>query len=279
MSIDEDGTDSSEFPDGADLLTRLENYYDTVPRLSSTTVDIGPFALFVAQSGWPSYARPQVGASTEVTIDAVHAVLDRQRELNVPCALEWVAENSPHLESVVSAAGMRIERCPLLVLRGQPRGDPGLARMLGTGDVDDLAKSQAAVGVAFRVGGTGIGPEGAAERDAACLSAGPLDSNTVAELESGRMRAAAAYADDPTVGPVGGGRQNVIGVTSEITGVAVLPAFRGHGLAAALSHVLASDALALGASTVFCSAQNDVVARIYRKIGFRRFATACIATR
>ena len=80
MSIDEDGTDdSSELPDGADLLTRLEIYYDTVPRLSSTTVDIGPFTLFVAQSGWPSYARPQVGASTEVTVDAVHAVLDRQR--------------------------------------------------------------------------------------------------------------------------------------------------------------------------------------------------------
>ena len=157
MGIDEDGTDSSEFPDRADLLTRLENYYDTVPRLSSTTVDIGPFTLFVAQSGWPSYARPQVGASTEVTIDAVHAVLDRQDELNVPCALEWVAENSPHLESVASAAGMRVERCPLLVLRGRPRGEPGLARMLGPGDVDDLARSQAAVGVAFRVGGTGVG--------------------------------------------------------------------------------------------------------------------------
>lgn len=163
-------------------------------------MDIGPFTLFVAQSGWPSYARPQVGASTEVTIDAVHAVLDRQDELNVPRALEWVAENSPHLESVVSAAGMRIERCPLLVLRGQPRGTAGLARMLGPGDVDDLARSQAAVGVAFQVGGTGSGPEGAAERDAACLSTGPLDSNTVAELESGRIRAAAAYAEDPAVG-------------------------------------------------------------------------------
>ena len=93
------------------------------------------------------------------------------------------------------------------------------------------------------------------------------------------MMAAAAYADDPALGPVGGGRHTLVGDTSEITGVAVLPAFRGHGLAAALSHVLASDALALGASTVFCSAQNDVVARIYRRIGFRRFATACIATR
>jgi len=158
VSIDEDRTDDSwEFSERADLLTRLEIYYDTVPRLSSTTVDIGPFTLFVARSGWPSYARPQVGASTEVTVDAVHAVLDRQHELNVPCALEWVAENSPHVASVVSAAGMRVERCPLLVLRGQPRGEPKLARMLGSGDVEDLARSQAAVGVAFRVGGTGVG--------------------------------------------------------------------------------------------------------------------------
>jgi len=56
VSIDEDGTDdSSEFPDGADLLTRLENYYDTVPRLSSTTVDIGPFTLlWHSQVGRPT---------------------------------------------------------------------------------------------------------------------------------------------------------------------------------------------------------------------------------
>ena len=57
--------------------------------------------------------------------------------------------------------------------------------------------------------------------------------------------------------------------TSEITGVGVLPAYRGQGLGAALSFVLARDALDLGATTVFCSAEDDEVARIYARVGFQ----------
>ena len=58
----------------------------------------------------------------------------------------------------------------------------------------------------------------------------------------------------------------------------MLPAYRGQGLGAALSYVLARDALDRGATTVFCSAEDDDVARIYARVGFRRVATACIAT-
>ncbi len=44
------------------------------------------------------------------------------------------------LERVAAGAGMAIEHCPLLVLRGEPQGGPGSARMLGPNDVADLAQ-------------------------------------------------------------------------------------------------------------------------------------------
>jgi predicted GNAT family acetyltransferase len=40
--------------------------------------------------------------------------------------------------------------------------------------------------------------------------------------------------------------------------------------------VLAEDATAAGATTVFLSAGDDAVARVYERVGFRRVATACI---
>ena len=260
----------------AELLTRLEVYYDSVPRGSATAEDIGPFTLFVATSGQPFYARPRLGADVGVTGAAVQQVLGRQRELAVPLAIEWVAENAPTLEPVVADAGLEIEHCPLLVLRGEPQGGPGSARMLGPDDVADLAPVQAAIGVAFRVGGTAVGPQGLADR-AAILKAETVDDALRTDLVAGQLRVAAAYAALAD-GPVGGGRHNPVGNTSEITGVGVLPAYRGQGLGAALSYVLARDALDRGATTVFCSAESDDVARIYARVGFRRVATACMAT-
>ena len=240
--------------------------------------DIGAFTVFVTRSQWPFYARPRLGPSTEMTVDDVQQVLDRQRELHLPRSIEWVAETTPHLEQAALGAGMHVEHCPLMVLHGEPRGGPGSARMLGPDDVDDFALSRAAVGIAFRAGGTRRGREGIDERDTAARAAGPLDPAAASDLATGRARVAAAYPPTADLGPVGGGSHTPIADTSEITGVAVLPAYRGQGLAAALSHVLAQDAIHLGVTTIFCSAQNHDVARIYQRIGFRHVATACIGT-
>lgn len=263
-----------------DTLQRLETYYDAVPRGRAETEEIGPFTLFVARSGWPYYARPQLGATWGSTAE-VRRVLDRQRELGVPLALEWVAEVSPDLATAASGAGMQVERCPLLVLAGDPQGEPGTARMLGPDDAHDLALSRAAVSVGFVAGGTATGGEGIAARDAAAGQgfAAVVDLDRE-RLASGDLRAAACYpAEDPVLGPVGGGSHSPVGAVTEIAGVGVLPAYRRQGMAAALTYVLARDALDGGVETVFCSAQTDDVARIYQRVGFRRVATACIAGR
>ena len=260
------------------LLKRLEAYYDAVPRGRADAEEIGPFTLFVARLGWPYYARPRLG-ETAMTVESVRRVLERQRELGVPLAFEWVDETTPGLDEVVLAAGLRVDRCPLLVLAAEPTGAVGDARLLGPLDSRELALSRAAISVGFEAGGTATGDEGIRERDAA-LGTGfaVIDEQVEAGLRSGEIRAAACYAvEDQALGPVGGGSHTPVGDVTEIAGVGVLPAYRRRGLAAAVTHVLARDARDHDVETVFCSAQNDDVARIYGRIGFHRVATACIA--
>ncbi|MFY9915867.1 MAG: hypothetical protein WAK18_14450, partial [Nocardioidaceae bacterium] len=81
----------------ADLLARLERYYDGVPRGRASAEELGPFTLFVATSGWPYYARPRLGVSGPFSADDVRVVLARQRELGVPQAIEWVDDTTTGL--------------------------------------------------------------------------------------------------------------------------------------------------------------------------------------
>jgi predicted GNAT family acetyltransferase len=68
-----------------------------------------------------------------------------------------------------------------------------------------------------------------------------------------------------------------VGRVSEIAGVGTLPAARRRGLALAVTAALVADAGTRGVETVFLSAGDDDVARIYARLGFRRVATALIA--
>lgn len=292
-------------------LAELELYYDSAPRAWSRVEEIGPFTLFVAESGWPYYARPRLGWSRQArppeagarppvagarppeegarppeaataTVDDVREVLSRQRELGVPQALEWVDETTPGLVDVVRSAGAVVERCPLLRLDGEPIGAAGTARMLTSDDRTDIAAAQAAIAVSFQHGGTATGAAGLEARDEHVRSAG-LDRLDHLEplrerLAGGQLRMAAVCSPDAiNTGPVGGGSYIPVGRAAEIVGVGVLPAFRRRGLAGDLAYVLARDALERGVATVFCSAQSDDVARVYEAVGFRRVGTACIA--
>jgi predicted GNAT family acetyltransferase len=85
---------------------------------------------------------------------------------------------------------------------------------------------------------------------------------------------AAAFGPD---GPVAAGSCQALDGVAEITGVGVLPAERRRGLGAAVTAALAADALDRGVQTVFLSASDEAVARVYARIGFREIGTAMIA--
>ena len=248
------------------LLSTLEVYYDTAPRPSATTEEVGPFTLFLRKDpdGWPYYARPALGHDGPVTAAQVKEVRERQRELGVPQSLEWVHETTPTLLDAARGAGLRVAECPLLVL---PDGAetftaplPGGVRVvMAAPGSPDLAAAVAAVGAGF------------AGRDELEEDV----SGTTDELvRAGLMATAGAYDE---TGAVGGGSHSPRGTTTELVGIAVIPRARRRGIGAAITAELVADARSRGMTTVFLSAQDDTVARVYERIGFQRVGTACIA--
>jgi len=262
-------------PDPA-VLARLETYYDTAPRATSDIEEHGPLTLFVAREGWPYYARPRLGATDLVTAENVRRVLARQRELDVPRAVEWVHETTPSLLPAAREAGMQVEECPLLVLDGDPVARPTeVSVRVVPADDPALGLVRAAISVGFANAGTARGEASLAERDADAAENDEARARTAALIQAGRSVLVGAF--DAEVGAVGGGSHNPRGEVTEIVGVGVLPTFRRRGIAGALAHALASEALSRSITTVFCSAQDEDVARVYAAVGFRRVGTACIA--
>ena len=109
-------------------LDRIEGYYDVVPRASASAEPCGPFTIFVADAGtgWQFYARPERGGPGRFEAADVERVLERQQQLGVPRAIEWVEQMSPELLPAVLAAGHQPQRYPLLALTtlGEVEPDP-----------------------------------------------------------------------------------------------------------------------------------------------------------
>jgi ribosomal protein S18 acetylase RimI-like enzyme len=263
----------------SDLLADIEAYYDAVPRHAADVETLGPFTLFVKRgSGWPYYARPTLGATSFAASDVVR-VRERQRTLGVPEAFEWVAETSPGLRMAVEAAGLAAHDHPLMVLddarTGRRPAAPNGVVFRFVAPEDDVGLIGAVGHVAFARLGTEVGPEGT-EALAASAAGRTADEDAFLRerLRAGLTVTAAALVDGQ---PVAIGTHQPVGAVTEVAGVATLPSFRRRGIGVAITDLLVQDALRRGVRTVFLSAADDAVARIYGRVGFRRIATACIA--
>ena len=263
----------------SDLLPRIEQYYDAVPRTVARSEDFGSLTLFINRgSGWNYYARPRLGAD-RVSAEDVARVRERQRELKIPETFEWVHETTPSLRDAALAAGLRVEELPLLgIARSEARlveAPPGISIRLVDPESDDLAELGAVAQIGFLSPGTEVGEVG-------LEAVGPMASVRQPELvgfERERLRSrltvtVVALLDGRPVGV--GSHQPVAGV-SEVVGVATLPVFRRRGIAAALTSELVRDAFQGGSDVVFLSAGDESIARVYERAGFRRIATACAA--
>jgi len=244
------------------ILPELESYYDTVPRAGATSFEVGPFTLFVKRDpdGWDYYARPRLGLEEPVTPADVDVLRARQRSLRVAESIEWVHQTTPTLRAAVLESGLTVTDCPLLVLgTALEVAVAGFeVRMLSADDA--LGPVLGAVDAAFN--GTNTVRPRAATRQARLL-------------REGLQAMAGAYDGRGSV--VGGGSHGPRGTVTELTGIGVLPRARRHGVGAAVTAALVRDAHARGMRTVFLSAQDDAVARVYERVGFVRVGTACIA--
>jgi ribosomal protein S18 acetylase RimI-like enzyme len=260
-------------------IDRIDAFCDAVPRGRARAEGHGPLVLFVPPGpGWPYYARPRRGAVGPVTSADIRAVRARQRELLIPESFEWIEEGAPGLAPAAREAGLDVRAHPLMVLGAfvpAPPPLPGTEVRLVTADDPELDRIWSAPAVAFSHPGTAVGPAGPPERD---KIAAELDGGTITmlreRLRSAQSSLAAGFGPD---GPVAAGSCQAVGTVAEITGVGVLPSARRQGVGSAVTAELARDALRRGIRTIFLSASDDAVARIYAKLGFRRAGTAMIA--
>ncbi|RLK12378.1 FR47-like protein [Micromonospora sp. M71_S20] len=268
-----------------DLFGRLEHFYDAVPRDAARTEEHGALVLFVREGvGWPFYARPRLDATEAPSLADVTAVRERQRELGLPEALEWVHETTPDLLAVARSAGLSVLEAPLMVLDPAALPDPGTLtdvplRVLDGAAPDfaaDVAARGAVAAVGFSAAGTAPGEAGPAQRDAAmaALDETALDEERTSVADGRRL---SVLAETPAEGALASGIAMRVGDVAEIAGVATLPAARRRGLGAAVTATLARELLAAGTDLVFLSAGSEDIARVYLRVGFRRVGTACIA--
>jgi predicted GNAT family acetyltransferase len=124
--------------------------------------------------------------------------------------------------------------------------------------------------VGFGTPGTAPGAAGVAERDAAIP--GVLDAMAFRRglIRDGHLLVVVAENDD---GPVAAGGAMPRGAVAELTGIATLPAWRRRGVGAMVTAALTQAAAAAGVRTVFVSAGDEDVARVYERVGFRRVAS------
>jgi GNAT superfamily N-acetyltransferase len=261
------------------VLDRIDAYCDGVPRSSAIVEDLGAFSLFVGTGPWPYYARPTRGYDGTITVDDVDVVRARQRELDVPEAFEWIAEVSPRVIAAVEPSGLVVGAHPLMVLAAPERAaemPAGVTVRLVDGDEQDLGGLQAVQSLAFQHLGTAIGEAGvdALGAERAQVNAAGVD------FLAGRLRAGSsvmAAAFDDAGEPVAVGMHIPLDEITEVVGVATLPALRRRGLAAAVTAALIEDARGRGVETVFLSAADAAVARVYAAVGFTTVAAAHIA--
>ncbi|MFR9777835.1 GNAT family N-acetyltransferase [Micromonospora sp. MS34] len=269
----------------ADVLDRLERFYDAVPRDAARAEEYGPLVLFVRDgAGWPFYARPRPGATEPASLADVTAIRARQRELGLPEVFEWVHEVTPDLLAVARSAGLSVLEAPLMVLDPERLPDPATlsdvpVRVLDPADpgfAADVAVRRAVASVGFSNGGTARGEAGPADRDAAVarLDVAALEEEAVRIADGRRISVLAGTPED---GALASGMAMRVGDVAEIAGVATLPVARRRGLGAAVTATLAHELRTAGTDLIFLSAGSEEIARVYLRVGFRRVGTACIA--
>jgi len=253
-------------------LQRVEQYYDAAPRSDARVEEFDSLTLFVGTGPWSYYARPRLGV-TNVDPRDLERVCERMRELTVPAAFEWVAENTASMRPAAVRVGLSVMEGPLLAV-----ADPvdvvlpsGVRLYLVGADEPRLGDYLRLAARAFSESDDGRGGG----------STGPTETAVThlrARIADGRTVLMAAMSGDRLLA-VGSHHPVVVGdeVISEIVGVGTLREYRGRGLGAAITAALVADARQ-ECSLVFLSAGDDDSARVYERVGFAQMGTACLAS-
>ena len=263
------------------MISKLDTFFDAVPRSGANPVVIGAFTLFVSNAPFGYYARPSLAHPKSVNTSDLVALEEACVERDVELSIEWVHETHPELSGMAGSHGLEVRSHALMVVKSGevliPKLLEGVTVRLVNADDSALVDGLAVANLSFGFGGTEPGSVGHIERDIAVAA---LDEEFIEyfrnRVRQGLIVTAVAKSDD---GVLAVGSYQRANNCAEIVGVATLPAARGRGLAGALTALLATHALEEGVEMVLLSAQNVSVARVYERVGFRRVGSTGAAER
>ena len=225
------------------------------------TARIGPFlATFDASSDnrYRNYAVPDDGA--EPTAGEVQALIAAFEGRSRVPRLEYVPELAPAVLPALAGAGFTTEgllplmACSHVSLRS-PAPIEGVEFALAISDAD--------LEIAARTQNDAYGEPETSSADVGRLKRTIVRGGAVAIARAAITREA-----------LGSGLYSApIRDVTEIAAVGVRARFRGRGIGAALTALLASDALARGFSGLFLMAAHDAEARVFARVGFETCGT------
>ncbi|WP_431033420.1 GNAT family N-acetyltransferase [Streptomyces sp. P6-2-1] len=280
----------------ASVVARVEWFHETVARdFCRVRERYGPFVLHLQPYQGPFPARPHPAERDRAfTAAEVRDLLRVQRQRQAPRGLEWLAETAPALRSACEEAGLVVREHPVLLIdpceTGPGPGEPGAglgdsaraeaasvpvppagAQLLAPNDWR-IEHAIAVAHVGFAYPGTDRGPEGRGSV-AELLASGDLRreaAEAARRIHAGTR--ALALAETPE-GPVATAQFNTLDDLAEVIAVATLPEARRRGHASAVLRTLIAEARDRRLRTMFLTAADEKVARIYEAVGFRRLAT------
>jgi ribosomal protein S18 acetylase RimI-like enzyme len=262
------------------VAAELDAYFDAAPRPDADPVETGAFTLFVSRTPWSYYARPALAHDEPITSADLDQLGQACEAHGVDLAIEWVDEVHPELADLAAGYGLEVSTHALMVAAAGDVVAPEVAGVrLRVIDADDpaLLSGRAVADVSFTFGGTATGPAGATERDAVV---GGLSADLVDHLrDRGRRGLTITAVAESEAGVVAVGYYQPVGQTAEVVGVATLPEARRRGLAGAVTALLVRHAREHGVRNILLSAQDDDVARVYERVGFRRVGSTHAAER
>ncbi|MDA8355803.1 MAG: GNAT family N-acetyltransferase [Actinomycetota bacterium] len=233
--------------------------YLRTPGPGRRQVRVGPFTVrFTPGNRHPmsNYAVPDDGARPTAT--DVESLVEAFAARGLVPRVEYVADAAPHLEAALLTAGFTIDdRLPLMAC------PPGAARRLlpPEGIAVVQARSREDHADAIRVADLAYGEPTTTPPDPVAV---------LARLRAAGRGAVVVVARDVATGAACGSGVATVpraGV-SELAGIGTHPDFRGRGVAASVTSLLARLALAGPVELLWLTPGDDGAARVYERVGF-----------
>ncbi|WP_367131252.1 GNAT family N-acetyltransferase [Saccharothrix sp. HUAS TT1] len=242
------------------MLTRIQSALRDA--ISADAERVGPFLVrFDAHSDNPfmNYAVPDEGAApTAAEVDALVALF--RARARTP-RLEYLRP-SPVVDAALAAAGFTVDQLlPVMAIDEltAPPTPAGLVVRVATSDADLLAAS-VVQNTAFGVGAT-AGDEDVARQRSLLRDGGLV---VLARLDGEPAGAGACTAP----------RYNL----SQVAGIAVLPEFRGRGIASAVCADLTAWVFDSGCTPFLETEPDGKVDRLYGRLGYRQVGESASTT-